>query len=265
MRLRHCFVSLITAVVWAGPVLAAPDPQPPVPPAVPPAPAAPPEPAAPAAAPPSAPVETAPPPGATGKIDLHTQAPAPPVRRTDHVHDGFYLRMNAGLGYLYGTYDSDDSGTADNFALDLDGFALSFDALVGGSPSPGVAIGGGILTSAAPSAEVSVNDTDIGNRSIGFGIVGAFVDGFFNPRKGFHMGGMLGVARIDVEDNTESGDVAATGGVGGAAWLGWDFWVANQWSTGVLFRVAGALTRNGDEDIDASAVATSVMFTAVYH
>jgi hypothetical protein len=196
------------------------------------------------------------------RINIHSTPPAAKVPRTHHVHDGFYVRMSVGLGSLAGTFDDE---RPENYDLDLDGLALAFDALVGGSPSPGITVGGALLTNAAPSASASRAGLDNGDRGVGVALIGPFVDGFFDPKRGLHLGGMVGLASIDVEDDTSRDDLRRTGGAGGAAWIGYDFWVASQWSTGVQFRVAGALTREKDGDVDASAVTTTLMFTTLYH
>jgi hypothetical protein len=201
---------------------------------------------------------------AQGKINIESEAPAPAVARSYHVHDGFYLRGNLGVGSLSSSFD--DAGPND-FDLDGSGFALGLDLMIGGSPSPGVAIGGALISSVAPSATFDRRGQELSDRRVGLGLIGPFVDGFFDPKKGWHLGGMLGFAAIDIEDDAATDAVTSTRGLGGAAWLGYDFWVADEWSTGVLLRFAGAYTgAEGDEtDVSASAFATTIMFTALYH
>ena len=54
------------------------------------------------------------------------------------THDGFYFRFAIGAGVLSGTA-SDDSETE----LDTTGTAILTEIAFGGSPAPGVVIGGG--------------------------------------------------------------------------------------------------------------------------
>lgn len=199
----------------------------------------------------------------TGKIDLQTEAPPAPVARSYHVHDGFYLRANLGLGGLSTSYDLG----ADEH-VDAGGVALDLDLLVGGSPSPGLAIGGGLLTSTAPSAGFEWDETDLGDGRLNMVLLGVFVDGFPNPKRGFHLGGLLGVAGQTSKFNSDGEglkDTYETAGFGGAAWIGYDWWVAAEWSMGLQFRLAGAISSSEDDDVDAAAFNSSLMFTTVYH
>lgn len=200
----------------------------------------------------------------SGKIQLTTAAPEAPVARSYHVHDGFYLRAGVGIGSLSSTFD--DAGP-DEFDLDGDGFSFGLDLMVGGSPSPGVAIGGALIGAVAPQASFDRHGVEVGDRRVGLALAGPFIDGFFNPKKGWHLGGMIGVAAIDIEDDNELDRLTSTRGLGGAVWGGYDFWVADEFSTGLLLRLAGAYTQDeGDRtDVSASAFSSTLMFTALYH
>src|SRR5690349_17996812 len=74
-------------------------------------------------------------------MDLSTPPPPEAVGRTYHQHEGFYLRLGGGFGYVGANVETD--------AVDLnsDGVTLDFEALIGGSPGPGLAIGAGIIGS----------------------------------------------------------------------------------------------------------------------
>jgi len=193
-----------------------------------------------------------------GKIDLTTQAPAPPVTRSYRLHDGFYTRASMGFGPIGASLDDGDPSGRD---LEGSGTAFGFDLMIGGSPSPGVAIGGALLVQAAVSADVDRGGgTPSEDRNFSSLIIGPFIDGFPMANKGFHLGGTLGLAALDFEGG--GGDTA---GFGGAAWVGYDFWVAEEWSVGPLFRLGGTLTTNDDDDLDASSMSALFLFTALYH
>jgi len=197
-----------------------------------------------------------------GKIDLTTQAPAPAVPRSYRMHDGFYARASMGFGPLGASIDDGDASGQD---LEGSGSAFGFDLMIGGSPAPGVAIGGAFLAAGAVSA-----DLDRGrfapseDRNFSVAILGPFIDGFPMANKGFHLGGALGLAALNLESSDSDG-LGQTGGFGGAAWIGYDFWVADEWSVGPLFRLAGTLTQNDDDDVDASSMSALFLFTALYH
>lgn len=195
-----------------------------------------------------------------GKINLTTTAPAPVVPRSYHMHDGFYARGSIGFGSLGVSFDDGDP-SGDN--LSGSGPALGFDLMFGGSPSPGIAIGGGLLTQGAFSVNFERNGYDV-DRSVSMALIGPFIDGFPNANKGWHVGGLVGLAAVNVEDDNDSG-LSKTTGFGGSVFLGYDFWVADEWSVGPLVRFSGALTKDGDGNVDAQTFSTVVSFTALYH
>jgi hypothetical protein len=201
---------------------------------------------------------------AQGKIDLDTEAPAPAEQRSYHVHDGFYLRASFGIGTLGA--DFDDGGPS-NIDFSGSGFAMAFDALVGGSPAPGVAIGGALLTTGAFSIAFDQGGRDAGDRNVGLAVLGVFIDGFPDKSGGWHLGGALGLSAMDIENDASISGLQSTRGIGGAAWVGYDAWVASEWSVGGLFRLTGALTQDADDSVDVSAAAFggTIMFSALYH
>lgn len=206
---------------------------------------------------------SAPAPSETPKIDVTVPAPGPEVPREYRMHDGFYLRGNLGIGALSTTFDD---GSATNQDLDGSGFAFNFDLLVGGSPAPGFSVGGAILSSAAFSASFERGGQKA-DRDLSLGMVGVFVDGFPVASGGWHVGGAFGLAQTKVEKQVLDLGNTTMGGLGGAAWVGHDFWVADDWSMGALLRFAGALTAAKENGVETSAstFSTALMFTTLYN
>ncbi|MGC4089796.1 MAG: hypothetical protein QM756_18310 [Polyangiaceae bacterium] len=95
-------------------------------------------------------------------------------------------------------------------------------------------------------------------------VLGPFVDGFPRPNRGWHFGGTLGVARLTL-GSTSADSRRNLHGIGGAFWLGNDFWVADDWSVGPLLKFTGALTKSDDPDMSAGSFSISLLFTALYH
>lgn len=191
-------------------------------------------------------------------MDLTTPAPGPAVGRTYHQHDGFYLRANAGLGTLL--HAAVDAGTA---GFDSGGLTLNFDLLLGGSPAPGFSLGAGVLGGLQMSGDWEAEGG--GGSSSGdltTLIVGPFVDGFPDAKKGWHFGGMAGLARVAFElPGSPDGDDAF--GIGGAFWAGHDVWVAPEWSVGGLLRLDAL--RASENDVTTTAVGLTVMFSVLYN
>lgn len=199
---------------------------------------------------------------AESKIDLTTPAAEPTGGRSFHMHDGFYLRAGFGFGSLGASYDDRSSSNID---LSGSGFALGLDLMIGGSPSRGVALGGALLTSGAFSAAFDRGGVDAGDRRVGLVVVGPFIDGYPNPRGGWHLGAALGVAALQIQDRAPT--LTDTRGLGGAGWFGYDWWVADEFSMGLSLRLAGALTRDARDGVDvgAQAFGTTLVVSGLYN
>jgi Autotransporter beta-domain len=185
-------------------------------------------------------------------IDVSTPALAPPVPRTYHVHDGFYLRASVGFGDYHASFSDANSPNRD---FDNHGSDLALDLLIGGSPSPGVAVGGAILVDPTLSTDGGVST-----------LIGPFVDGFPNRSGGWHLGGLIGFASQSFQ-NVNANSKQRTAGFGGAAWFGYDFWVAGDWAIGPQLRLMGARTSDtkSDENISAFARSFTIGMSVVFN
>lgn len=207
--------------------------------------------------------ETAPPPAVeeeeeeAPKMNLSVAPPAPALQRSAFVHEGFYLRVNVGPGWLW-------SNVNDKSAADLDvsgsGFSLAADVMVGGSPSPGLALGIGALTNTGFA--LGMNDRDgvsRGQATQFHFLVGPFFDAFPNDKQGFHLGAEIGFAGAALDTTIAS---TAFGG-GAAGWVGYDMWIAPEWSAGFQLRANGAYLV-GDQ-ADAAAFGLNLSVTILNH
>ncbi len=204
---------------------------------------------------------TAQPPGAPGS-DL---PPLPPPPRGVHYHDGFYLRIALGLG-ASGALVSSDATSVPNYSFA--GGGAAGDLWIGGTPTPGLAMGGALAFLGAASTTRRVDgDSRSGDVSSTMGLLGFFVDGFPDPERGFHFGGSLGLASDRTTVKNSDRDQFNGGGVGLGAWLGYDMWVSPQWSLGGMLRFMGSLTRENRENVNyqTSLGGASLSFTALYH
>jgi hypothetical protein len=178
------------------------------------------------------------------------------------MHEGFYFRASLGIGALNQSISTDSRVVPD---YSTSGGGLAYDILIGGSPATGLAIGGALMGLGATNADIEVNDVETGGEAnTSHGIIGVFIDGFPQPNGGLHLGGVLGFAgdAIEVDDETTS-----LGGFGGAAWVGYGFWVGPDWSLGGMLQFTGTLTRKEEDGLtrQASSFGTSLLFTALYH
>lgn len=195
------------------------------------------------------------------KIDLSVPEQAPPVSRKYHVHEGFYLRVNLGVGALGSDYDLGEQSAESH------GGTLGLDLLIGGTPAKGLAIGGALLNEAGVSHNVEQGGRSLSDTNVRLTLLGPFVDGFFDPKGGFHMGGAVGLAALAVQDLKVEDETDTLTGFGGAAWAGYDAWVADEWAIGCLVRAGGAITTKSADsgDITASTFSLGLMLTVLNH
>ncbi len=207
----------------------------------------------------------APPPPPPPTIRVETPPPPPAVPRTFHMHDGFYLRLSLGAGYTSTAVSGYSGASTDATASGAGG---AFDVLIGGTPAAGLTIGGGLLANsvANPSYSASGQSTNL-DRSMGFVLVGPFIDGFIDPRKGFHVGGMLGGAGLVFGSGSARDSTTSYNGAGMALWLGYDAWIAADWSLGGMLRFSGARVSTTESGLTETATPRniSLLFTALYH
>jgi len=192
-------------------------------------------------------------------MDLSTPPPPPPVARQYHQHEGFYVRVSAGLGTLL-------SASIDTNAVEFtsSGVTLDFDALIGGGPAPGFTLGGGVLGSLQLSGDWEAEGfgtTD--SADLTTFIIGPFADGYPDPKHGLHFGGLLGLATVSFEDPGGSGSDAL--GVGGSAWAGYDVWVGPEFSVGGALKLTALRASNSDDDITVSAIGGTLSFSVLYN
>lgn len=188
-------------------------------------------------------------------IDVSVAPPPAPVQRTYQIHEGLYVRADLGLGLLSADLSTD--GFPD---ISTGGLELQADLLIGGGPSPGLTIGGGVQYATQLTGDWEVADTDLvaASGDLSTFVIGPFVDGYPTPNDGWHFGGLAGLALASFD---AGGDGETALGFGGSAWLGHDVWVAPEWSLGGMFKL-GAL-RASKDDIAVTKLSLSVLFTVV--
>jgi hypothetical protein len=205
---------------------------------------------------PAPPPPSAPPMNFGSSMDLSQPPPPPLGQRTYHWHDGFYARVDGGLGTLLHTNVSRD-GAAD---VSASGLTLDYDLLLGGSIAPGFTLGGTVLGSLQLSGHWEASGLSVSTAALNTFIIGPFAEGYPNPEGGLHFGGALGLAHAGLD---LPGSNLSAFGVGGAFWAGSDVWVAPDWSIGGLLRLDALYAKDGD--ISASSIGLSLMFSVLFN
>jgi hypothetical protein len=194
---------------------------------------------------------------ASPTIDLTTPPPPERVLREYHRHEGFYMRVSGGLGYIGANLDTDTA-----VELESSGAALELELLVGAGPAPGLAIGGALLGTLQLSGDWEADGIPGGTSGdLTTFIIGPFADGYPDPNGGWHLGGAIGLATASFDVPGDDGVNAV--GVGGAGWLGYDVWVGPEWSMGGALRLDAL--RATDDDVVISELGASLMLSVVYN
>jgi len=199
------------------------------------------------------------------------------------VHDGFYLRLGAGATYAIDSAESScvPERTPCTAALvaTLASPGIATEVALGGTISDGLVIGGGVFSHilfGLTSSEAELGGQAVAGAELNrvvFVLYGAFADYYFDPRGGFHVQGSLGLGTVlsgsgQLEDGrTIAGSHTATG-PGLMVGLGYEWWIAGQWSAGLVLRACGAVVSGADDrnlEWDHTIIAPALVGTVTYH
>jgi hypothetical protein len=207
------------------------------------------------------------------------------------THDGLYLRLGAGLGFVSDAVKSDQYAVGVPpavFTVQVDGtvsgFAGASELALGWSIADGFALGGGlysawIFSPKADDAAVNVNGARAGTPvefdASSFHLFGPFVDYYFDPLGGFHLQGGLGYAWLSPGDAHFRGNVLGIpydvsdsstggGGFGFMVGIGNEWWVSDGFSLGILGRLTAGFMSGERNNItwNHTAFAPALLFTA---
>jgi len=188
-----------------------------------------------------------------------------------HVHDGFYLRLAAGVG---GGHASISTSRERDPNFGMGGAGLALNLWIGGTPWRGVAIGGLASVQGIHDGDTVVEGQKTGlGTSGGLFMVGPFVDVFPDPLRGLHLGGSLALAGLSAKGDSHAleRDLGVKdyngGGLGASAWIGYMGWVGPEYSLGGMLQLSGYATAKKEDDLDrkGSGWTLSLSFTALYH
>jgi hypothetical protein len=199
-------------------------------------------------------------------------------------HDGLYFRFALGLGMTHDHVTTDVPLPTDNVFtfipgnLDLSGsgFAVMTEMAVGFTPWPGFVLGLGSYTATVPKITAKSKDPHTGDyteRISQLGILGPMMDWYFFPKLGFHAQASPGLATYvagasvpKLEGPFAQAHTAV--GFGFMLGVGYDWWIGDQWSMGVLGRVTYGATSGSDglgTNFSHASYAPAFMITLTYH
>jgi hypothetical protein len=216
---------------------------------------------------------------APSRVDLPPQRADPRYR-----HDGFYFRYAAGLGL--GRDIVDVTGADYEFAggspthNSMSAWAGATEVAIGGTPMPGLVLGGGVYTMIMTSSEAKIRraPSAYAFAPSQLALFSAVVDYYFWEREGLHAQAGLGLASFvmgqgrptvqprDVPVRSVRAHTAT--GFGIVLGVGYEWWIAEQWGIGGLVRMLRGWTSGVDPtgvQWDHDSIAYSLLMTATYH
>ena len=169
-----------------------------------------------------------------------TEKPAPPPAPSDRrsgkrAHDGFFLQLSLGPAYLA----ESRSPTAGGPSETVGGWGTSLETSVGKRVRPGLVVGGrwqfAALVDPNDSYEGTPTAPDESARFLD--VIGAFVDYYPNPRRGFHAGGSVGLlASTDLD--AAYGAHTTSWGPALSAQVGYEVFFSSRWSVGAVAQLS---------------------------
>jgi hypothetical protein len=179
-----------------------------------------------------------------------------------HEHDGFYLRLTMGLGYLNTSVPmSEDRGT-------LYGVAGSFAAAFGGTIAPNLIIYGEISGMSATDPEFSYRGTSITQKDLTFSMItfGPGLAYYLQPAN-VYFSGSVGFGYFVFENNDDydwnSNRNETDLGFGFSTTMGKEWWVTADWGLGVAAQFQMATAKSYDNRFTGYGLA--LMLSATYN
>jgi hypothetical protein len=193
-----------------------------------------------------------------------------------HEHDGFYGRFGLGFSGFGDTVALESAGgnSFRDYGL-VTGFSTVSELAIGGTIKNGFVLGGGLYAASIETPFVfEGNGRPLPSefrRPDSFGVLGIMGDFYPNPRRGLHLQAAVGVAALtglNPGGSLLSDRHVAVGG-GAMLGIGYDWWVGEQWSIGVLARGTAAAMAEDDAHgvrwLHLAAAWPSILFTVTFH
>lgn len=182
------------------------------------------------------------------------------------THDGFFFQGSLGLGP--GWLDEELSAAGETDELSMSGPTGKFELLFGGTPLPGLVVGGGLTAHSMMNPTVKINGSEFETEDVSIGLsqVSVFSQYYPDPRGGLYLHGSLGYGSASVTVNGEKHDTDESGVALGLG-VGYGFWVGEEWSIGPQFRFTFARLTSEEDGREATSrfIAPTIAISATYH
>ncbi|MDD9935997.1 MAG: hypothetical protein OXT09_20465 [Myxococcales bacterium] len=184
-------------------------------------------------------------------------APIPPSLTGRHTHDGFMLRVTAGLG---------GAGAAVDEAIEVEvsggGWLFSLD--IGGTIAQTLVLHGRLATISVFEPTVKLDGDEIAqvdDARLSLTHLGPALTYYIMPYN-IYFTGSLGVSLAELEG--DAGRIETDPGFGMSLDFGKEWWVAHDWGLGVAARLMIGAAQLERSDADAGLAGIGLLFTATY-
>lgn len=199
--------------------------------------------------------------------------------RNAYRHNGFYLRLGTGFGVFDERLSSEASAAYGGEIRGRNrGIAQLGELAVGGTVG-GWVIGGAIYSADLLASTYKQGDgasnpvpAELDPELRNVALIGPFVDRYPDPSRGFHFQAALGLAtltpRVFGDAATQRSEYLAVG-AGLMAGAGYDVWVDEEWSLGVLARTTLVVSKGEDDAgvrwLHVVIASPALLVTLTYH
>ena len=178
-----------------------------------------------------------------------------------HQHDGFYMRVSAGLGYL------NASETFGGATQTYSGLGATFGAAFGGAIAPNLILYGEFLGTSVTNASWSsggmtqtYSGTDVTLFGFGPGLA------YYIEPVNLYLSGTLTFTEVSFSDTGTSNPIDSTDlGIGLSFMVGKGWWVSRDWGIGIAGQLHLASMGDPNYDTRMRAAAFSMLFSATYN
>jgi len=186
---------------------------------------------------------------------------APPPVPGFHEHDGFYLRVLLGLGYLH------NSASYQGASYTLSGPGATFGLALGGVVAPNLVVYGEVISTAVsdPHFDDGTSSGTYSGETVSLTSIGPGVAYYLDGN--MYLSGTLLFSKISYSDsNDSSNSVDGTDlGVGLGLTLGKEWWVSHDWGLGIAGQLSASSMKDASYDMRWTGVTASLLFSATYN
>ena len=172
--------------------------------------------------------------------------PSPEAGR--YLHDGFYLHMALGFGSLIAKVSGESAQVRE---ATIRSVASGLDAGVGGTPWPGVVLGARVTMQTGSVVTVDAGGASREwNANLRLAGLELMMDYYPWPTDGVHVLGALGGAMLSLQPTSfadSDHDAFLMPGILATLGVGWQGWIARQWSLGGLLSFEMGSFRGADQ------------------